>query len=117
MRAAAGSVVAAVLAVLGTVFLSATSTLTSAVMLTGSAALIMGGSGIPNPAAFPNYVPNVERYYIAPNTTCQMPSCLLLPVITPEQLFPFIGLMTYDQLVAAGVVDLDRIGPCAWSTA
>jgi hypothetical protein len=32
-------------------------------------------------------------------------------------LFPFIGLMTYDQLVAAGVVDLDRIGPCAWSTA
>jgi hypothetical protein len=25
--------------------------------------------------------------------------------------FLFIGLMTYDQSVAAGVVDLDRIGP------
>jgi hypothetical protein len=102
---------------LGTVFLSATSTLTSAVMLTGSAALIMGGTGIPDPTAFPNYVPNVTSYYIAPNTSCKIGSCQLVPAITPEQLFPFIGLMTYDQSVAAGVVDLDRIGPCAWSTA
>ena len=71
----------------------------------------MGGTGIPDPTAFPNYVPNVTSYYIAPNTSCKMGSCQLVPAITPEQLFPFIGLMTYDQSVAAGVVDLDRIGP------
>ncbi len=101
------TLVVAVLALLGGVLIGLTSTVTSAVTLTATVALIMGGTGLPNPAVFPRYVPNVESYYIAPNTSCQVASCQLVVVRTPEQFFPFIGTMTYDRSVAAGVIDLN----------
>ena len=70
-------------------------------------ALIMGASGISDPTSYPAYMPNVERYYIAPNSTCDVATCTLVPVITPEGLLPpLLGKMTFDPSVAHGVDDL-----------
>ncbi|BBZ27622.1 hypothetical protein MMAD_19170 [Mycolicibacterium madagascariense] len=84
--------------------------------MAATTALVMGGSGLGNPVVttdagisipIPNYLPNVEKYYIAPNSTCQPSTCRLVPVITPEGLLPpIIGPITYDQSVAEGVTDL-----------
>lgn len=69
---------AAIVAVLVSVVLGASLTLTTSVTLTATTALIMGGSGLGNPVVttdagieipIPNYIPNVENYYIAPNST------------------------------------------------
>jgi hypothetical protein len=82
----------------------------------GTTALIMGGSGLGNPKVItdlglhvpmPNYIPNVEKYYIAPNSTCDPDTCDLVAVNTPEGLLPpIIGNITFDPSVAAGVQDL-----------
>lgn len=73
-----------------------------------STALIMGASGISDPRTYPAYMPNVTRYYISPNTSCDLGTCTLVPVITPEGLLPpLLGDMTFDPSVAQGVEDLD----------
>ena len=47
------------------------------------------------------------QYYIAPNSTCGVGTCTLVPVITPEGLLPpVLGDMTFDPSVAEGVGDL-----------
>ncbi len=99
------------------VVLAATSTLTAALTRAATAALIMGGSGLGDPTMIndaglhipmPNYIPNVENYYIAPNSTCQPGTCRLVPVVTPEGLLPpIIGTITFNPSVAKGVSDLN----------
>ena len=116
MRNAARMTIVASAAILLTVVLAACSTITTAVALATTTALIMGGSGLGNPVVttdagitipIPNYLPNVENYYIAPNSTCQPSTCRLVPVVTPEGLLPpIIGPITYGQSVADGVTDL-----------
>lgn len=72
-----------------------------------TSALIMGASGISDPRTYPAYMPNVARYYISPNSSCDA-TCTLVPVITPEGLLPpLLGTMTFDPSVAEGVDDLD----------
>ncbi|MGE5694389.1 MAG: PE-PPE domain-containing protein [Candidatus Sericytochromatia bacterium] len=105
----------ALIAVVVVVIASSTSLV---VRLAATTALIMGGSGIGNPTVLtdagihvpiPNYIPNVETYYIAPNTTCDVATCRLVPVVTPEGLLPpLIGSTTFDPSVAEGVVDLNN---------
>ncbi len=117
MRSAVRTLALLILALGGTVLLCGTATLSGAVALAATTALIMGGSGIGNPTALtdlglrvpiPDYITNVENYYIAPNSTCQVPTCTLVPVITPEGLLPpLIGAITYDPSVAEGVTDLN----------
>ena len=109
--------VVVILALLVSVLLCVTPTFTAAVTLTATAALIMGGSGLGNPTVItdlgldvpiPNYITNVENYYIAPNSTCQPATCQLVPVVTPEGLLPpIIGDITFDPSVAQGVTDLN----------
>ena len=116
MRRAARNTIVAAVAVLLAVLLTSLSTVTAAVTMAATTALIMGGSGLGNPVVttdagicipIPNYLPNVEKYYIAPNSTCQPSTCRLVPVVTPEGLLPpIIGPITYDQSVAEGVTDL-----------
>jgi hypothetical protein len=48
-------------------------------------ALIMGGSGTPDPDQEVGYVPNVSNYYIFNNSPCQPDNCDLKAVVTPEQ--------------------------------
>lgn len=91
MRAVARSILVAILALAGVVIVGVASTITSAISLTATTALIMGGTGRPNPADFPGYIPNVANYYIYPNTTCQPATCNLVSVFTPETAFPLYG--------------------------
>ncbi|MCV7225754.1 PE-PPE domain-containing protein [Mycolicibacterium komossense] len=82
-------------------------TVTPTLARAATTALIMGGSGLGDPTAFTNYIPNVADYYIAPNSTCQPDSCHLVPVVTPGGVIPpFIGNLTFDPSVAEGVDDL-----------
>lgn len=65
MRAVIRSILVAILALTGTVVIGVACTVTAAIMLTANpVALIMGGTGRPNPD--PEYVENVEKYYINP---------------------------------------------------
>jgi hypothetical protein len=101
------SVTVAVMALISVVVLAVSSTLTAAVAAGATAALIMGGSGLGDPTGFPKLIPNVEKYYIAPNSSCDPQTCRLVPVITPEGLLPpLIGSITFNPSVAEGVVDL-----------
>jgi PE-PPE domain len=99
------SLVVTLIALLAAVALAVGSTLTTAVTLTATTALIMGGTGRPNPDDFPGYVPNVAQYYIAPNSVCQSPDCDLVSVYTPETAWPVYGGMeapTWKQSIIEG---------------
>lgn len=96
-----------------------------AVSLTATTALIMGGTGRPNPDDFPGYVPNVAQYYIYPNSVCQPPdptACDLTAVYTPETAWPVYGGLnapTWKQSILQGAAlfdvavqeQLDALGP------
>jgi len=74
-----------------------------ATALGNQVALIMGGTG--NPAPDPDYVANVDANYIQP----LRPGYTSVPQFTPEQGFPLtptLGTLTFDQSVAAGVIEL-----------
>jgi hypothetical protein len=96
--------------------IGAVTAFTGTAAMAETTALIMGGSGLGNPVVttdagltipIPNYMPNVEKYYIAPNSSCKPDSCKLVPVVTPEGLLPpIIGNTTFDVSVAQGVSDL-----------
>ena len=83
--------------------------LTSAATQAATTALIMGGTGTPNPADFPGYIPNVANYYIYPNTSCLPdtdPACELVSVFTPETAWPLYGgssALTWKDSILAGV--------------
>ncbi|VBA51069.1 PE family protein PE3 [Mycobacterium attenuatum] len=64
-------------------------------------ALIMGGTGIPDPG--PVYVSRVNAAYIQPS----YPGAIPQPVYTPEQFWPW-GKLTFGQSVAEGVTLLNN---------
>ena len=77
LPAAAGAAVAA-----------ATGTVTAAVALT-TAALIVPGTAVPNPAAVSGYMENAVDYYIAPTTPSCAIECSPVPVPYIAQFWPF----------------------------
>ena len=109
MRTTGRSVIVLILALLGAVVLGVAATLTSAATQAATTALIMGGTGTPNPADFPGYIPNVANYYIYPNTSCLPdtdPACDLVSVFTPETAWPLYGgssALTWKDSILAGV--------------
>jgi PE-PPE domain len=117
MRAVIRSVIVAILALLGAVVIGVASTITSAVTLAATA-LIVPGTGDPDPDAVTNYKPNARDYYIAPfNPACTAdsnPECNLvgIPYIAQFWPFPFPGWgglsgATWDVSVASGVASLN----------
>ena len=112
MRKKARSILLVVLTLLSAVVLAVSAMITPAgVSLAATTALVMGGTGRPNPADFPGYMPNVGRYYIAPNTGCKTVFCLV-PVTTPETAWPVYGgldALTWRDSILAGVEDLDKV--------
>jgi hypothetical protein len=100
---------ALILALLGAVVLGAAAMLSSAATMAATTALIMGGSGTPDPDAVPGYVPNVANYYIYPNSSCQPPDpgqCNLMAVVTPEEAWPLYGglsALTWKDSILEGV--------------
>ena len=109
MRTTGRSVIVLILALLGAVVLGVAATLTSAATQAATTALIMGGTGTPDPADFPGYIPNVANYYIYPNTSCLPdtdPACDLVSVFTPETAWPLYGglsALTWKDSILAGV--------------
>src|SRR4029077_11617471 len=91
------------LAFVGAVILGISWTMTTAIQLQATTALIMGGTWNPDPNAA--YVADVSQRYINPfaDLPYDPPP---LAVHTPEQFFPVFGTLTFDDSVAEGVVDL-----------
>jgi PE-PPE domain-containing protein len=91
------------LAFVGAIILGISWTMTTAIQLQVTTALIMGGSFNPDPDAA--YVADVSQRYINPfaDLPYDPPP---LAVHTPEQFFPVFGTLTFDDSVAEGVVDL-----------
>lgn len=79
---------------------------TPPVALAATTALVVGASGLPDPTTSPAYMSGAETYYF-PFTYCRTPSCQVVPVVTPEQLFPLIGTMTLNQSLALGAPLVD----------
>ncbi len=99
MRTTGRSVIVLILALLGAVVLGVAATLTSTATQAATTALIMGGTGRPDPEDFPGYIPNVANYYIHPNTSCQAPpACELVAVTTPEEFWPIPGYGGFSAL-------------------
>lgn len=116
LKAAARSVLVAVIAIAAALATALGATITAAVNL-AAVALIVPGTGTPNPAVPPqgtNYMQNAVAYYIAPKA----PSCAV--VCTPEPVpyiaqfwpFPFAGWgglngAKWNVSVASGVQSLN----------
>jgi hypothetical protein len=104
MRKSARSCLLVVLALIASAVLGITAMFGSAASLAASTALIMGGTGTPNPDQEPGYVPNVTSYYIAPNSSCNV-GCTLVSVFTPETAWPLYGglsALTWKQSILQG---------------
>ena len=80
-------------------------TMTTAVGLTATTALLMGGTGMPSPGA--GYRQGLTDKYIDPHFATDIPDADQFTVATPEQLFPLVGQMTFDDSVAQGVNALE----------
>lgn len=105
MRSFIRSLTVTLIALIAAAALALGSTLTTTVVLTATTALIMGGTGRPNPDDFPGYVPNVAQYYIYPNSVCAPPGCDLEAVYTPETAWPVYGGLdapTWKQSILQG---------------
>jgi hypothetical protein len=109
MRETARSLLLIVLTLLSAVVLGVSSSLTTAGLSLAAnptaTALIMGGSGTPDPDQEPGYVPNVSSYYIFPNSACQADDCALKSIITPEEAWPLYGgptARTWKQSILDG---------------
>jgi hypothetical protein len=111
MRKSARSILLVLLALLSAVVLGVAAMVTSAAFsLAASTALIMGGTGTPNPDLEPGYMENVTSYYIYPNTSCTGPSCMTVSVFTPETAWPLYGglsALTWQDSINVGVELLD----------
>ncbi len=111
MRKTARSVVLAFLTLLSAVVLGMTTMLASvgvslAAETPTKTALIMGGSGTPDPDQEVGYVPNVSSYYIFPNSACKADNCNLKSIVTPEEAWPLYGgptARTWKQSILDGV--------------
>jgi hypothetical protein len=111
MRKSAQATLLLVLALFSAVVLGVATMVTSAAFsLAASTVLIMGGTGTPDPAAEPGYVPNVLNYYIYPNTSCTDGGCTDTAVVTPETAWPLYGglsALTWQDSINEGVDILD----------
>jgi hypothetical protein len=109
MRKTARSIVLALLTLVSAVALGVVSTMSAGFSLAAATtvtALIMGGSGTPDPDQEVGYVPNVSSYYIFPNSACQIDNCKLQSVVTPEEAWPLYGgltALTWKQSILEGL--------------
>jgi hypothetical protein len=103
MRATARSLLVCLLALLGAVVLAISWTMTTAVQLQATTALIMGGTDNPDPDA--TYIADITQRYLDPFSDLPYDTPPV-GVHTPEQFFPVFGSQTFNDSVAEGVLDL-----------
>jgi hypothetical protein len=94
-------------AFLAAVLHTGTTLLAAPVALAATTALVLGGTGETDPAAVPGYIPAIERQYF-PFTSCQVPSCRVVPAFAPLEGFPIAGNVTFDQSLAASLPVVDK---------
>ena len=103
MRLTARSLWVGLLALLGAVVVTISWTMTTAVQLQATTALIMGGTDNPDPDA--TYIADITQRYLNPFADLPYDSPPV-GVHTPEQFFPVFGSQTFDDSVGEGVLDL-----------
>ena len=113
IRSATRSVLVALLAMITAVVLAVGSTITAAVSL-AAVALIVPGTGTPNPANSTNYMQNAVNYYIAPLDPACATVCTPEPVPYIAQFWPFpfagwggLNGAKWNVSVASGVQSLN----------
>ncbi|KDE97850.1 hypothetical protein Y900_002575 [Mycolicibacterium aromaticivorans JS19b1 = JCM 16368] len=116
LRTAARSAMVAVLATFATIVLAITSTITAAISL-AAVALIVPGTGTPNPSLPPrgtNYMQNAVNYYIQPLDPACATVCTPEPVPYIAQFWPFpfsgwggLNGAKWNVSVASGVQSLN----------
>jgi hypothetical protein len=108
MRTIFRSALIAVLALLGTVALGAASALMAAVTLAATA-LIVPGTGTPDPSVVTGFMQNAVNYYSEPNAPSCKTICNPVPITYPASLWPLTGLSTakWNVSVANGVSNLN----------
>jgi len=118
VRRALRSAAVAAMTMLAAVCLAVAGTATTAVTLTATA-LIVPGTGTPDPTAVEDYMSNAVAYYIAPTTASCAQRCTPEPVPYIAQFWPFpfagwggLSGAKLDASVASGVEQLtsDLIG-------
>ena len=119
LKSTARSVLVAVLAVIATVVLGIATTIGATITLTATTALIVPGTGTPNPGSVGRYESNARDYYIETTTALCQPSCATEPVPYIAQFWPFpfpgwggLSGAKWNVSVASGVAQLtsDLIG-------
>ena len=117
-RSAVRSSLVAALAALATFVMALTATVTAAVALTATA-LIVPGTGTPNPEAVSDYMEHAVDYYVRPTTESCAVQCTPQPVPYLAQFWPFpfegwggLSGAKLDESVASGVAQLtsDLVG-------
>lgn len=103
MRGTARSLWVGLLALLGAVVVAISWTMTTAVQLQATTALIMGGTDNPDPNA--TYIADITQRYLDPFSDLPYDPPPV-GVHTPEQFFPVFGSQTFDDSVGEGVLDL-----------
>jgi len=114
VRSTVRSAFIAILALLATVVLAVTTTLSAALTLAATTALIVPGTGTPDPGSVGSYEANALHYYIETTTeACQGTTCKTegVPYIAEFWPFPFPGWgglsgAKWNVSVGSGVVQL-----------
>ncbi|TQR83256.1 PE-PPE domain-containing protein [Mycobacterium hodleri] len=71
-------------------------------------ALVMGGTGQPDPKQVPGYLDAVGRLYLNQAAACAVATCQVHATVTPEEFSPFFtGGMRFGDSVATGLGMLD----------
>src|SRR5512141_131092 len=104
MRRVARSLAVMLAAVVSVLALTVSWSLSTAVMLTATTALLMGGTSVPNPGA--GYRQAMTDNYIDPFFGTSVLPGDQFTVATPEEFWPFVGSLTFDRSVAEGVTAL-----------
>jgi hypothetical protein len=115
MRGIVKTVVIVIAAILGTALLAVTTTFTAAVTLSATA-LIVPGTGTPDPGAVNQYIPHAVAYYVVPNASECATTCNPVPVPYIAQFWPFpfpgwggLSGAKWNDSVASGVGELNRL--------
>jgi len=64
---------------------------------------VMGATGLPDPASDPAYLDAADAYLAA-----DLPGTVPVPLVTPEDLAPLSGTLTFNESVSQGVSILDN---------
>lgn len=104
MRTLARSLSVALVATVGVLVVALSWSMSTAVLLTATTALFMGGTSMPNPGA--GYRQAMTNNFIDPFFGTHIPAGSQFTVTTPEEFAPFQGSLSFDDSVAQGVLDL-----------